>query len=184
MTIRVVPRVFSSLAFASGEFFYRKDENMQHTIAVILENKAGALTRVTGLFARRGYNIKSLAVGETDVPGLSRITLVVGGDKRVIEQVSKQLYKLIDVIKVIDLTEEQYVDRELVLIKVSVTPATRSEIMQTVDVFRARVVDMGKDAFVIESTGDSGKIQALEKALANYGIIEIVRTGKIALTRG
>ncbi len=157
---------------------------MQHTIAVILENKSGTLTRVTGLFARRGYNIKSLAVGETDIPGLSRITLVVNGDKNVIEQVSKQLYKLIDVVKVVDLTEEQYVDRELILIKVNVTPATRAEIMQTVEVFRARVVDMGKDAFVIESTGDSGKIQALIAALNVYGIGEIVRTGKIAVARG
>ncbi len=157
---------------------------MQHTIAVIVENKSGVLTRVTGLFARRGYNIKSLAVGETDIPGLSRITLVVSGDERVIEQVSKQLYKVIDVIKVIDLTKEQYVDRELVLVKVNVTPATRSEILQTVEVFRAKVVDMGRDAFVIEATGDSGKISALEKALQVYGIVEVVRTGKIALTRG
>lgn len=157
---------------------------MRHTISVIVENKFGVLTRVAGLFSRRGYNIESLAVGETDDPMISRITLVVEGDNNVIEQVSKQLYKLIDVIKVIDLTCEEYVARELILIKVKVTPSTRTEILQTIEIFRARVIDIGKDSFIIESTGDEGKVSALEKALEPYGILEIVRTGKIALSRG
>ncbi|MDI9501841.1 MAG: acetolactate synthase small subunit [Tissierellia bacterium] len=157
---------------------------MQHTIAVIVENRAGVLTRVAGLFSRRGYNIKSLAVGETDVPGVSRMTIVVNGDQKVIEQVSKQLYKLIDVIKVTDLTEEEYVERELIMLKVFVNSETRTEIIQTVDIFRARIVDMGRETFIIECTGDQGKVAALEQALKPYGIKEIVRTGKIALSRG
>lgn len=157
---------------------------MQRTISVIVADKAGVLTRVSGLFSRRGYNIESLAVGETDIPGISRITLVVNGDERVIEQVSKQLYKLIDVIKVLDLTDEEYVERELILIKVCVNKSTRTEIIQIADIFRARIVDMGTESFIIESTGSSSKVTALEKALLPYQILEIVRTGRIALSRG
>lgn len=157
---------------------------MQRTISVIVADRASVLTRVSGLFSRRGYNIESLAVGETNVPGISRITLVVNGDERVIEQVSKQLYKLIDVIKVQDLTEEEYIERELVMIKVRVTKETRTEIYQINQIFRARIVDMSTDSFIIESTGSPSKTDALEKALAPYGIIESVRTGRIALSRG
>lgn len=157
---------------------------MQHTISVIVADRAGVLTRVSGLFSRRGYNIESLAVGETDLPGISRITLVVNGDERVIEQVGKQLYKLIDVIKVLDLTEEEYVERELILIKVRVDKTTRTEIIQIANIFRARIVDMAPDSFIIESTGSSNKIKALEQALVPYRITEIVRTGRIALGRG
>lgn len=157
---------------------------MKHTLCVIVENKAGVLTRIAGLFARRGYNIDSLAVGETDIPGISRMTIVVEGNEKIIEQVSKQLYKLIDVIKLVNLTEKAYVDRELILIKVKVTPETRAEILQTIQVFRAKVIDFAKESFVIEAVGDSGKIKALEEIMKIYGIIEIVRTGKIALQRG
>lgn len=157
---------------------------MQHTISVIVADRAGVLTRVSGLFSRRGYNIEPLAVGETDLPGISRITLVVNGDERVIEQVGKQLYKLIDVIKVLDLTEEEYVERELILIKVRVDKTTRTEIIQIANIFRARIVDMAPDSFIIESTGSSSKIKALEQALVPYRITEIVRTGRIALGRG
>ena len=157
---------------------------MEHTISVIVENKAGVLTRVSGLFSRRGYNIESLAVGETDVPGISRMTIVVNGDERIIEQVEKQLYKLIDVIKVIHLTDEEFVERELVLIKLNVSKSTRTEILQVVDIFRAKVIDMNVNSFVIEATGTTSKISALEKALQPYGIQEIVRTGMVALSRG
>ncbi|WP_100065538.1 acetolactate synthase small subunit [Miniphocaeibacter massiliensis] len=157
---------------------------MEHTISVIVENKSGVLTRVSGLFSRRGYNIESLAVGETDVPGISRMTIVVNGDERIIEQVEKQLYKLIDVIKVIHLTDEEFVERELVLIKLSVSKSTRTEILQVVDIFRAKVIDMNVSSFVIEATGTTSKISALEKALRPYGIREIVRTGMVALSRG
>ena len=157
---------------------------MQHTISVIVENKAGVLTRVSGLFSRRGYNIESLAVGETDVPGISRMTIVVNGDEKIIEQVEKQLYKLIDVIKVIHLTNEEFVERELVLIKINVSKSTRTEILQVVDIFRARVIDMNVNSFVIEATGTTSKVSALESALQPYGIQEIVRTGMVALARG
>ncbi len=157
---------------------------MEHTISVIVENKAGVLTRVSGLFSRRGYNIESLAVGETDIPGISRMTIVVNGDERIIEQVEKQLYKLIDVIKVIHLTDEEFVERELVLIKLNVSKSTRTEILQVVDIFRAKVIDMNVNSFVIEATGTTSKISALEKALQPYGIQEIVRTGMVALSRG
>lgn len=157
---------------------------MEHTISVIVENKSGVLSRVSGLFSRRGYNIKSLAVGETDIPGISRMTIVVSGDRKIIEQVEKQLYKLIDVIKVIHLTDEEFVERELVLIKLNVSKSTRTEILQVVDIFRARVIDMNVNSFVIETTGTTSKITALEKALQPYGIQEIVRTGMVALARG
>ncbi|MDY6065260.1 MAG: acetolactate synthase small subunit [Finegoldia sp.] len=157
---------------------------MQHTISVIVENRAGVLTRVTGLFSRRGYNIESLAVGQTDIAGVSRITIVVNGDEKVIEQVSKQLYKLIDVIKVVDLTEEEHVERGLILIKVHVDKSTRTEIIQVANIFRARIIDMSPESFVVEATGTSSKLLALQEALRPYGIIEIARTGRIALARG
>jgi acetolactate synthase-1/3 small subunit len=158
---------------------------MRHTLAVLVENNPGVLTRVAGLFSRRGYNIDSLAVGRTENPRLSRMTIVVEGDDLVIEQVTKQLHKLVDVLKINDITSEQYVDRELMLIKVnSVDQSFRAEIMQIVDIFRARVVDIGRKSLTIEATGDEGKINALEQSLRPFGIREVVRTGKIAMLRG
>ncbi len=155
-----------------------------HTLAVTVENKPGVLTRVTTLFRRRGYNIDSLTVGTTENPGISRMTIVVQGDDQIIEQVSKQLYKLVDVIKVIDITQEEAVDRELVLIKVKADNNVRAEIVQIVDIFRARIVDIGRNSLIIEATGDQRKIDALEDSFRPFGIIELVRTGKVAMVRG
>jgi len=157
---------------------------VKHTLAVLVENRPGVLTRIAGLFARRGYNIESLAVGHTEDPEISRITIVVDGDDRVIEQVTKQLHKLVEVIKLSDITQDQFVDRELVLVKVNADPNTRAEIMQIVDIFRARIVDIGRDSLIIEATGDSGKISAIETSLRPFGLREVVRTGKIAMVRG
>ncbi|MDA8211919.1 MAG: acetolactate synthase small subunit [Clostridia bacterium] len=158
---------------------------MRHTLAVLVENNPGVLTRVAGLFSRRGYNIDSLAVGRTENPRISRMTIVVEGDDLVIEQVTKQLHKLVDVLKISDITSEEYVDRELMLIKVnSADQSLRAEIMQIVDIFRARIVDIGRKSLTIEATGDEGKINALEQSLRPFGIREVVRTGKIAMLRG
>ncbi|MHB1127804.1 MAG: acetolactate synthase small subunit [Bacillota bacterium] len=157
---------------------------MKHTLSVLVENRPGVLTRIAGLFSRRGYNIDSLAVGRTENPSMSRMTIVVDGDDRVIEQVCKQLYKLVDVIKLSDITQDEYVDRELILIKVHAEPALRGEIMQIVDIFRARIVDIGRKTLIIEATGDEGKINAIETSLKPFGIREVVRTGKIAMLRG
>ncbi|MGB9846120.1 MAG: acetolactate synthase small subunit [Desulfotomaculales bacterium] len=157
---------------------------MRHTLAVLVENNPGVLARVAGLFSRRGFNIDSLAVGRTDNPSVSRMTIVVEGDDRTLEQVTKQLHKLIDVIKITDLTTDEYVDRELVLIKVSAEPGQRGEIVQIADIFRARIVDLGRRTITLECTGDEGKIRAFEESLRPYGIKELVRTGKIALLRG
>lgn len=156
----------------------------KHTLSVTVENRPGVLTRVATLFRRRGYNIDSLTVGTTETPGISRMTIVVEGDDAVIEQVSKQLYKLIDVIKVIDITQEGSVDRELVLIKVKADPNVRADIVQIVDIFRARIVDIGRNSLIIEATGDQRKIDALEDSFRPFGIIELVRTGKVAMVRG
>ncbi len=156
----------------------------KHTLAVTVENKPGVLTRVATLFRRRGYNIDSLAVGETENPSISRMTIDVTGDDKIIEQVSKQLYKLVDVIKVVDITEERLVTRELILIKVKADPSVRSEIVQLVEIFRARIVDIGKNSLIIEATGDAGKMEAIEDSLKPFGILELVRTGKIAIVRG
>lgn len=156
----------------------------KHILAVTVENKPGVLTRVTTLFRRRGYNIESLAVGETETPDISRMTIVVSGDDRIIEQVTKQLYKLVEVIKIVDISEEKAVERELVLIKVKADATVRAEIVQIVEIFRARIVDIGRDTLIIEATGDSGKIDAIEDSLKPFGIVELVRTGKIAMVRG
>ncbi|HHV34852.1 MAG TPA: acetolactate synthase small subunit [Syntrophomonadaceae bacterium] len=157
---------------------------MRHILAVLVQNQPGVLTRVSGLFSRRGYNIDSLAVGQTDDPEVSRMTIVVDGDNRVIEQVVKQLDKLVDVIDVRDITDDEHVDRELVLIKVKAEPEIRGEIMQIVDIFRARIVDIGQNSLIIECTGDEGKIRAIENSLKPFGIQELVRTGMIAMVRG
>lgn len=156
----------------------------KHTLSVTVENKPGVLTRVATLFRRRGYNIESLTVGATETPDISRMTIVVEGDDKILEQVTKQLYKLIDVIKIIDITEEKSVDRELVLVKVKADNNNRAEIVQIVDIFRARIVDIGRNSLIIEATGDTGKIDAIEDSLKPFGIVELVRTGKIALVRG
>ncbi|MCD6155764.1 MAG: acetolactate synthase small subunit [Candidatus Atribacteria bacterium] len=157
---------------------------MQHVISVLAENKPRVLARIASLFARRGYNIESLAVGPTQDPTISRITLVVEGDEDILEQISKQLYKLIDTIKVSDFTNTSFVDRELALIKVNAPSALRGEIVQTAEIFRARVVDVAEKSLMIEVTGTPDKIDALEQLLRKYGIIEMVRTGRIALARG
>lgn len=157
---------------------------MRHTLAVLVENNPGVLARVAGLFSRRGFNIDSLAVGRTENPDVSRMTIVVEGDARILEQVTKQLHKLIDVIKISDISPEEYVDRELVIIKVHSDPARRGEIMQVADIFRARIVDLGRKTITLECTGNDGKINAFEESLRPYGIKELVRTGKIAMLRG
>lgn len=157
---------------------------MKHTLAILVENKPGVLTRVAGLFSRRGFNIESLAVGVTENQDISRMTIVVTGDDKVLEQVEKQLNKLIDVIRVSDIPSEDSVNRELALIKVGVDSGTRPEVMQIVDIFRAKIVDVGIKSVIIEVTGDESKINAIEQLLRQYGIREMVRTGKIAMNRG
>lgn len=156
-----------------------------HTLSVLVENKAGVLSRVAGLFSRRGFNIESLAVGTCEEPTMSRMTIVVFADDAQIEQVQKQLNKLIDVIKVSDITDIETVDRELALIKVNAEPgSSRSEVMQIASIFRAQIVDVGAKTLVLEVTGDSVKIDALEKLLQQFGVKELLRTGKIAMLRG
>jgi len=157
---------------------------MKHTVSVLVQNKPGVLARTSGLFSRRGYNIESLTVGVTENEAISRMTIVVAGDDTVVEQVTKQLNKLIEVIKVSDLTKESYVDRELVLIKVTADSSNRAEIMQIVNIFRARIVDVAPKSLIIEVTGDEGKLDALISMLKQFGIKEIVRTGTLALGRG
>ncbi|MEN3203594.1 MAG: acetolactate synthase small subunit [Atribacterota bacterium] len=157
---------------------------MEHIIAVLVENKPRVLARVASLFARRGYNIESLAVGPTQDPNISRITLVVAGNESVLEQITKQLYKLIEVIKVSDFSDTPVVDRELALIKVHAPSNLRGEIAQTAEIFRARIVDVDEESLIIEVTGTPDKIDALEQLLRKYGIIEMTRTGRIALARG
>lgn len=156
---------------------------MLHTLAVLVENNPGVLTRVAGLFARRAYNINSLTVCQTENPSISRMTIVVDGDDTIIEQVSKQLHKLVVVHKVMDLTQETVVDRELALVRIKVRPDTRLEVLQIVDVFRGRVVDMGRSNLTVELTGDEEKIDAFVKTIRPFGLMELVRTGKIAITR-
>jgi acetolactate synthase-1/3 small subunit len=157
---------------------------MRHTLAVLVENKYGVLSRVAGMFSRRGYNIDSLTVGVTEDPTISRMTIVVMGDDDVLEQVMKQLNKLIDVIRVTDLKSEESVDRELALIKVNSEVTNSPEIMQISNIFRARIIDVGSKSMIIEVTGDEGKITAIEQLLKPFGIKEMVRTGKVALRRG
>uniref|UniRef100_A0A7V3YKG3 Acetolactate synthase small subunit n=1 Tax=Candidatus Caldatribacterium californiense TaxID=1454726 RepID=A0A7V3YKG3_9BACT len=157
---------------------------MEHIIAVLVENKPRVLARVASLFARRGYNIESLAVGPTQDPSISRITLVVTGNEHVLEQITKQLYKLIEVIKVGDFANTPVVDRELALIKVRAPSNLRGEIAQTAEIFRARIVDVDEESLIVEVTGTPDKIDALEQLLRKYGIIEMTRTGRIALARG
>lgn len=156
----------------------------KHILSVLVENHAGVLSRVAGLFSRRGFNIDSLAVGITENPEVSRMTIVVDGDEHTVEQVSKQLNKLIDVIKIKRLDKHESVSRELALIKVSANAATRSEIVQLVEIFRAKIVDVSKSTLTIEASGSEDKVSALEDLLKPFGIREVVRTGTIAIERG
>jgi acetolactate synthase-1/3 small subunit len=161
-----------------------EEDIRKHTIAVLVENKFGVLSRVAGLFSARGYNIESLSVGETLDPTVSRMTLVVRGDAFVIEQVIKQLHKLVDVIKVTDLSEEDHVEREMLLIRVNAEPTARAEILRSVDIFRAKVVDVTPTSYTIEVTGEESKLDAIVELLRPFGIQELVRTGKVAIARG
>ena len=156
---------------------------MKHTLSVLVEDEAGVLTRIAGLFARRGFNIESLAVGYAEKEGISRITMVVDGDDQAIDQVVKQLDKLVNVLKINDITETPCVERELMLLKVNATSATRSEIVELAQIFRARVVDVAEESLILEVVGDPGKMVAIVKVLNRFGIREIARTGKIALPR-
>ncbi|HOJ77137.1 MAG TPA: acetolactate synthase small subunit [Bacillota bacterium] len=157
---------------------------MRHVISALVVNQPGVMVRVAGLFSRRGYNIESIAVGRSEDPGLSRIVIVVDAeDDQIVEQIEKQLYKLIDVVKVNDLPAEDSVERELALIKVNASSQNRSEIMQIVDIFRAKIVDVSSRAVIIEITGGTAKVEALIALLKSYGIKEIVRTGQIAMLR-
>jgi acetolactate synthase-1/3 small subunit len=156
----------------------------EHLVSCLVENQAGVLARISGMFSSRGYNIESLAVGTTTDPTVSRITIACRGDDRIVEQIIKQLRKLIDVIRVADLSEKSHVERELMLVKVASTPQTRSEIMQVCDIFRARIVDVHHESLVIEVSGSTQKNEALREMIEHFGIMEMARTGRIALSRG
>jgi acetolactate synthase-1/3 small subunit len=156
---------------------------MKHTISLLVENKFGVLSRIVGLFSGRGFNIDSISVGPTEDEELSRMTIVSTGEDRVVEQIIKQLNRLINVIKVIDLTGESFVERELALIKLGATPSTRGEIVQITNIFRAKVVDISPRTLTVEATGSEAKINAMIGMLRPFGIKEIARTGKTALSR-
>jgi len=156
---------------------------MQQVISALVENKSGVLSRIAALFAARGFNISSLAVGETEDSSISRMTIVVEGEERVLEQVVKQLRRLIEVIKVTDLTGKNFIDRELVLVKVKVGESTRSKVIELVDIFRAKIVDVGQDTLTIEITGIENKLKGFLDLMKTFGIKELARTGKIALNR-
>ena len=160
------------------------DKEQKHTIVALVADKPGVLTRIASMFRRRGYNIASLAVGQSEQPGFSRMTFVVESDEDTVNQVTKQLDKLIDVIRVSDITGRETVARELALIKVLATPATRGEIIQIVNLFRASIVDVGTQSMVVEITGEEDKINALYNLLEPCGVIEMIRTGVVAMVRG
>jgi acetolactate synthase-1/3 small subunit len=157
---------------------------MKHTLSVLVENKPGVLTRVAGLFARRGFNIDSLAVAETENPAVSRMTITIDEQDQPVEQVTKQLHKLINVLKITDLDPNGSVERELLLIKVKADASSRSAIMQIVEIFRAKIVDVSADVLIIEMTGTREKVSALMELLAPFGVVELMRTGRIAMSRG
>ena len=156
---------------------------MRHTISVLVENKFGALTRIAGLFSGRGFNIDTLNVAPTQNPEKSRMTIVTRGNDATLEQIVKQLNKLIDVREVRDFKEGEYIDRELVLIKVKVTSQSRSEIMQIADIFRSKIVDVQSDSLTVEVTGDEGKVNKIVELMSPFGIVDLTRTGKVALPR-
>ncbi len=155
----------------------------KHTIVALVEDKPGVLTRMASLFRRRGFNIESIAVGHSELPHLSRMTIVVSGPSGIVEQVRKQVDKIVDVVKVVEITGDNMIARELALIKVKATPDTRSEIMQIVDIFRANRVNVTVDFLTVEVTGDEEKIDSLYELLRNFGIKELARTGRIAMSR-
>ncbi len=155
-----------------------------HTISVLVEDKPGVLARISGMFSRRGFNIDSLAVGPTEDPGLSRMTIVVDCAERPLEQVTKQLNKLVHVLKIVELEPDRSVERELVLVKVKADPSVRYQIIELAEMFRAKIVDVGPDALSIEATGSPAKVQAMLELLGPYGIRELARTGRVALARG
>ena len=157
---------------------------IKHTLVALVSDKPGVLNRVASLFRRRGFNIESITVGHSELPHLSRMTIVVNGTATMVERVRKQLDKVVDVVKVSDITGGSIIIRELALIKVRVTPATRSEVMQIVDIFRADIVDVASDSVTVEVTGDEQKIDSLYNLLRGFGIKEVARTGRIAMTRG
>ncbi len=156
----------------------------KHILTILVQNRPGVLTRIAGLFARRGFNIDTLAVGPTDDPALSRITLTVDGAKHPIDQVTKQLHKLVNVLKIRDLEPDDAVSRELAMFKVACDGSTRVEVMQIAEIFRGRVVDIGRRSVVIEVTGTDDKIEAFEALVRPFGLVEMVRTGEIAISRG
>jgi len=168
----------TATANANGVEHFKK-----HTIAILVENKFGAFIRIAGLFAAKGYNIDSLTVGPTEDEAVSRMTVVTHGDDQIIEQIIKQLNKLINTIKVVDLTFESFVERELVLIKVQTTPETRSEIMQIAEIFRAKVIDISQKTLTLEATGSQLKVDAIIKMVKPFVIKELARTGRVALKR-
>jgi len=157
---------------------------MKHTLVALVEDKPGVLTRMASLFRRRGFNIDSIAVGHSELPDLSRMTIVVSGSANILEQVRKQLSKVVDVVKVVDVTGDNITVRELALIKVRATSTTRSEIIEIVDIFRANIVDVASDSLTIEITGDEDKVDSLLNLLRSFGIKEVSRTGRIAMLRG
>lgn len=156
----------------------------KHLISVLVQNKSGVLARIAGLFSSRGYNIESLAVGETEDPEISRITLVTQGDQQIIEQIRKQLNRLIDVVKIHEFDAEDYVERDLLLLKVAASAGKRGEVMQIVDVFRGKIVDVGSKHLMIELSGPENKINAMIDLMRPFGIKEMVRSGRIVLNRG
>lgn len=157
---------------------------MKHTLSVLVENKPGVLARVAELFARRGFNIESLAVGTTQKPDISRMTIVVDVEERSMEQVRKQLHKLINVIEIVDLDPEGSVAREMIMVKIKADPDNRSEIIEIVNIFRGNIVDVSRESITVEITGNASKLAAFEDMAKPYGIKELVRTGKVALPRG
>ena len=162
----------------------RETGRMRHVLSALVQNQPGVLAQVSGMFASRGFNIDSLAVGETENPHLSRITVVVMGDDRHLEQVRKQLEKIVTVVKVLDISREDYVERDLMLIKVKAPPRDRAEIQALVEIFRGRIVDVSPEQLMIEISGQEKKIEAFIEAVRPYGILELARTGRIALVRG
>ncbi|MHB8619703.1 MAG: acetolactate synthase small subunit [Chloroflexota bacterium] len=168
----------ASAAVANGNGYQR------HTVVALLEDEPGALNRVVSLFRARGFNIASMTVGPTETPNLSRLTLVVDANAGMLEQITKQLYKVVEVLKVSDLSEDKVVVRELALIKVTCNSQTRAEIMQMADIYRAKIVDVALDSVIVEATGEDNKIDSLISLLRRFGIKEISRTGRVAMLRG
>jgi acetolactate synthase-1/3 small subunit len=159
-------------------------KTVKHTIVALVENKPGVLNRIASKWRQRGFNIESLAVGHSEIPGLSRMTFVVDGATTDVEQVTKQLYKIIEVVKMSDLTDEDMVARELALIKVSASPTSRSAVIEVVDIFRADIIDVSPESVIVQVTGTEDKVDAIMEMLRPYGIRELVRTGRVAMTRG